>query len=47
MYMIITEEESSEEFASYQEREVLLKTFGSLIADHAIDYFALKKTQTP
>lgn len=41
--MSITEGKSSEDFASYQEREVLLKTFGSVIADHVIDYFALKK----
>lgn len=45
--MSITEGKSSEDFASYQERKVLLKTFGSVIADHAIDYLALKKTQTP
>lgn len=43
MYMTITEEKSSEEFASYQERDMLLKTFGSVTAHHAIDYLALKK----
>lgn len=41
--MTITEEKSSEEFASYQERDMLLKTFGSVTADHTIDYLALKK----
>lgn len=37
--MAITEEKSSEQFP-YQEYEMLLKTFGSVTADHAMDYLA-------